>query len=104
MYVIIKIKGKQYKVSEGDIIDVDLLEQEIGSTVEFSDVLFVGDAESNNAIGSPLVAGYTVKGELQEVTYGPKVISMKYKKRKNYHRKKGHRQRYHRIKITAIAA
>lgn len=102
MYAIIQTGGKQYRVKRGDVIDVELLSQEGDAPVEFREVLFVGD--SNEAkVGSPLVNGFVVKGELVSEVKGPKVIAFKYKRRKMCRRKVGHRQRYSRVKITEIA-
>ncbi len=101
MYAIIKSGGKQQKVSEGDIIDVELLGKEPGSLVEFNEVLMVRKNEEETLVGKPQVQ-CSVKGELLETVKGPKVIAFKYKRRKNYHRKVGHRQQYSRVKITSI--
>jgi large subunit ribosomal protein L21 len=99
-YAIIQTGGKQYRVETGDVIDVELLE---GSGVlTFDQVFFVFDGAKSH-VGVPVVPGFVVKGELLGETKGEKVISFKYKKRKNYHRKVGHRQRYSRVKITEIA-
>ena len=101
MYAIIETGGKQYRVEKDDVIDVELLEAEKGSSVEFSNVLFLNDGK-HVKIGSPYVAKSVVKGELLMETIGPKVISFKYKQRKGVRRKVGHRQNYHRVKITEI--
>jgi large subunit ribosomal protein L21 len=101
MYAIIKTGGKQYKVKEGDIIDVELLGKEDGSKVDF-DVLLVYDGKKT-AIGEPTLADYSVKGELVGASAGPKVEAMKYKRRKGYRLRFGHRQHYSRVKITDIS-
>ena len=101
MYAIIKTGGKQYRVEQGDILDVELLGEEDGATVKFDDVLFVNNGEGT-LIGAPSVEGYVVLGEVVEMVKGPKVFAFKYKRRKNYHRKVGHRQRYSRVKIKEI--
>ena len=103
MYAIVKIKGKQYRVAEGDIIDVDLLDEQPGNRVEFSEVLFFDDG-SSATVGAPTVSGCTVEGELLETSFGPKVLSVKYKRRKNQRTRFGHRQRYSRVKIGKISA
>ena len=105
MYAIIKTGGKQVRVKKGDLIDIELLNTEADS-VDFKEVLFVGPSEEGkgeNLVGTPHVEGYTVTGEILGEVKGPKVISYKFKRRKNYHRKIGHRQRYSRVKITNIA-
>ena len=101
MYAIIETGGKQYRVEEGDIIDVELLESEKGGNVEFKEVLFLND-DSQAHVGTPHLK-CIVKGEVIGAIKGPKVIAFKYKKRKNYRRKIGHRQPYSRVKITAIS-
>lgn len=100
MYAIIKTGGKQYRVAVGDVVDVDLLEGELGSEVHLTDILFVNDG-SQSIIGGPLVAGYNVVAELVDYVSGPKVTSVKYIPG-NHRRKIGHRQHYSRIKITGI--
>jgi large subunit ribosomal protein L21 len=102
MYAIIQTGGKQYRVSEGDVIDVELLGGENNSAIEFKEVLFVGGA-SEAKVGAPLVNGFVVKGELLGESKGPKVVAFKYKRRKQYRRKVGHRQRYSQVKILKIA-
>ena len=101
MYAIVMIKGKQYRVAIGDVIDVDLLEQQPGEEVEFKEVLLLND-NSLIDIGMPKVMGCSVQGKLLDTSYGPKITSMKYKRRKGQRTKWGHRQRYSRLEITAI--
>lgn len=101
MYAIIKTGGKQYRVAKDDIIEVELLDAELGSNVEFTDVLFYTDG-SKATLGEPVVAGCVVKGELLGEATGPKITSMKYKPSHHQYRKFGHRQHYSRVKITEI--
>lgn len=101
MYAIIKTGGKQYRVKEGDIIDVELLEGEIGSTVDFHDVLFVQDG-SKAHVGAPNVADFVVTAELVGDSKGEKITSVKYIPG-NHYRKFGHRQRYSRLRIMGVA-
>ena len=103
MYAIIETGGKQYRVEKGDIIDVELLDNEAGEKVEFKNVLFVNNAGTIK-IGSPNVTQSVVQGELLKEIKGPKVIAFKYKRRKPFRRKVGHRQKYARVKITEIIA
>lgn len=103
MYAIIKTGGKQYKVKKGDQIDVELLEGDFGSAIEFKEVLFVTDNKSAQ-VGEPTVPGCVVKGKLVEATVGPKKEMMTYKKRQNVRRRFGHRQHYSRVEITDILA
>ena len=101
-YAIIKTGGKQYKVAQDDIIDVELLDAEPGAAVEFQDVLMFNDG-SHTKLGKPELSGFVVKGELLEVVAGPKLMSIKYKPSHHQYRKFGHRQHYSRVKITEIA-
>ncbi len=104
MYAIFETGGKQYKVKEGDVIDVEKLSaQEEGADVLFDKVLIVrGDSENELKIGAPYVEGAKVKGKVEEHGKGDKVVIFKYKPKKNYRRKKGHRQPYSRVKIDKI--
>ena len=102
MYAIIKTGGKQFRVAKDDIIEVELLDAELGSKVEFTDVLFMTDG-SAVTLGQPVVPGCIVKGELLGEATGPKITSMKYKPSHHQYRKFGHRQHYSRVKITEIA-
>ncbi len=101
MYAIIETGGKQYRVQKDDVIDVELLETGKGDKIEFKHVLFFNDGKASK-VGAPYVANSTVIGELVGEVKGPKVVSFKYKRRKNYHRKVGHRQKYTRVKIKEI--
>lgn len=101
MYAIVEVKGKQYRVQEGEELLVDLLHQE--GSVTFDKVIFLNDG-SKSHIGAPHLADCKVYAEVLEDTKGPKVIAFKYKRRKNYRRTVGHRQKYSRVKITKIAA
>ena len=100
MYAIIQTGGKQYRVEEGDIIDVELLGSD--QAVKFEQVLLVHDGKAP-MIGLPYVPKCSVHAELIGETKGPKVIAYKFKPCKNSRRTVGHRQRYSRVKITKIA-
>jgi len=101
MYAVIKTGGKQYKVKEGDVIDVELLNIGEGEPVEFSDVLLLCD-ENKTEIGKPNIDGCVVVGEFLGESAGPKINALKYKRRHNDYRRWGHRQKYTRVKITGI--
>jgi len=101
MYAIIETGSKQYRVQQGDVIDVELLEAEKGSKVEFKNVLFLNTGSAVK-VGAPYVAKSSVKGELVDMVKGPKEIAFKYKRRKGIRKKVGHRQKYSRVKITEI--
>jgi large subunit ribosomal protein L21 len=103
MYAVIKTGGKQYKVAAGDVLAVEKLIAEPGSSVTFSDVLMMGD-EKGQTVGTPLVDGATVIAEVLEQGRGEKIIIFKKKRRKNYRRKAGHRQLLTTLRITDVLA
>ncbi len=103
MYAIIRSGSKQYRVKKGDVIEVERFEAEPGQPVEFREVLFLGkEANGTLKIGKPTIPGCVVKAELIGNTKGPKIESVKYKRRKNSYRKFGHRQKYLQVKIVDI--
>jgi large subunit ribosomal protein L21 len=102
-YAVIQTGGKQYRVAEGDLIDVEKLDFETGTEARFEEVLLVSN-ENDLSIGAPLVAGATVTAEVVEQTKAPKVVAFKFKRRKGYHRTVGHRRQLTRLKIKAITA
>ena len=101
MYAIIATGGKQYKVSEGDIVKVEKLDVEDGSTVTFDQVLAVSD--NGLKVGAD-VASASVTATVMEQGRGKKVIVYKYKRKTGYHKKNGHRQAYTQVKIEKINA
>ncbi len=101
MYAVIRTGGKQYKVAEDEIIYVEKLAGEKGESVQFNDVLMVGGTDSPK-IGTPLVDGASVAGEVIEQTRGDKIIVFKKNRRQGYRRKKGHRQLLTCVRITGI--
>ncbi len=100
MYAIIKSGSKQHRVVKNDIIDIDLMEKTEG-TISFKEVLFL-HSDKGTQIGQPYLSHVKVEGKILQQTKGPKEITYKYKKRKNYRRKVGHRQKYLRVQITEI--
>jgi len=102
MYAVIRTGGKQYRVSEGQLLRVEKLPGTKGDKVNFSEVLLVGG--DSPKIGQPLVNGATVAAEITAQDRGPKIIVFKFRRRKNYRRKNGHRQPYTVLKITGITA
>ncbi len=99
---IIRLGSKQYQVAEGDLLDIDLMEGEKGSKIQFKDVLFVQNEKGSKA-GAPLVSGAVVHAEVVDHVRGPKVIAYKYKLRQRSTRRKvGHRQHYTRVRITEV--
>ena len=102
MYAIIATGGKQYKVSEGDIIYIEKLDADAGDDVTFDQVLAVGGDKLT--IGSPLVESASVTGKVQDQVKGKKVIVYHYKRKSGYHKKNGHRQAYTKVQIDKINA
>jgi large subunit ribosomal protein L21 len=100
-YAIIRTGGRQFRVAEGDTLDIDLLDVEAGKTATFGDVLLFADGKDVTH-GSPLVSGAKVTAEVLEQRKDKKVIAFKYKRRKGYHRTVGHRRKLTRIKIKSI--
>src|SRR5213596_755294 len=100
-YAIIKTGGRQFRVAEGDTIDVDLLDVEPGKTATFGDVLLFADGKDMTH-GDPLVSGAEVTAEVLEQRKDKKVVAFKYKRRKGYHRTVGHRRKLTRVKIKSI--
>ena len=102
-YAIFKTGGKQYRVKPGDVLDVEKLPLEVGSTAEFDQVLAVSNG-GEVSFGSPTVPGARVVAEVQAQQKDRKVIVFKYKAKTRYRRKRGHRQNYTRVLIQDIQA
>jgi large subunit ribosomal protein L21 len=101
-FAVIMTGGKQYMVSVGDVLDVELLgELKKGDAVEFDKVLLVDDG-SSATIGTPYIKGAVVKATYEGEKKGPKVTIVRYKAKSNRDRKIGHRQKYARVKIESI--
>jgi len=103
MYAVIKTGGKQYRVSEGDILRVEKLNAENGASIEFDQVLMVADGDDVK-LGAPILSGGKVAAQVLSNGKGKKVEIIKFKRRQGYHRKQGHRQLYTEVKITGIQA
>jgi large subunit ribosomal protein L21 len=97
---VIRTGGKQYRVSEGDTLAVELLTGNPGDDVQFSDILFLGG--DSPKIGTPLVSGAKVTGKIVAHDRGERLVVFKFKRRKRYKRKNGHRQHFTSVKITSI--
>ena len=102
MYAVIETGGKQYRVEQGDVIDVELMELsgKDSKKITFERVLMIGG--DSPAVGTPLVAGAQVTGELVTPLRGPKIRVFKKKRRKGYKRLNGHRQDLLRVRIDKI--
>lgn len=103
MYAIVITGGKQYKVSEGDVLFIEKLDAEAGADVTFDQVLLVSK-EDGVVVGSPVVAGATVAAKVLKNGKAKKILVYKYKSKKNYRRKQGHRQPYTQVQIEKINA
>lgn len=101
MYAVIKTGGKQYKVSQGDQLVIEKVEGEAGDTISFDQVLMLA-SEDGVTVGSPLVEGAQVMGELVELKRSKKIIIFKKRRRQNYRRTKGHRQWQAVVSISEI--
>jgi len=100
-YAVIRTGGKQYRVEPGDVIRVEKLDGDAGAEVEFKEVLATGDG-STVRIGTPLVDGAAVKGQVVQQGRAKKILVYKKKRRKNYRRRQGHRQYFTAVKVTQI--
>ncbi len=103
MYAVIETGGKQYKVSQGDVISVEKLSGKAGEKVALEKILMINDG-NKTVIGNPVVKSAKVVGEIVKEGRGEKIIVFKMKRRKNYRRTRGHRQTYTSLKITEITA
>jgi large subunit ribosomal protein L21 len=103
MYAVIKTGGKQYRVAEGDVLALERLEGEKGSTITFDHVLAIGGGDGLK-LGKPTLEGAKVEAEVLAQGRAKKVIVFKFKRRKGYKRTKGHRQYFTRVRVKSITA
>ena len=103
MYAVVKIKGQQFRVEPGNRLQVPLLDDEVGADVTFEEVLMYADGDDIK-VGNPNVEGATVAAEVLRHGRSRKVVVFKFKRRKNYRRKKGHRQSFTEVSIKDISA
>jgi large subunit ribosomal protein L21 len=103
VYAIIRDRGAQYRVEEGQTLDVALMDAEPGTEVTLGEVLMVGGSDDVK-IGAPLVSNASVVAEVVGEARGDKIIVFKYKRKKRYRRRTGHRQDYTRLAIKEIRA
>ncbi len=101
MYAVFRTGGKQYRATQGDRLRVERLDAGVGDTVEFDEVLLVGEG-SNVKIGAPLVSGGKVAGKVTAQGRTKKIEVVKFKRRTTYKRRHGHRQHFTEVEITAI--
>ncbi|MCF8143413.1 MAG: 50S ribosomal protein L21 [Deltaproteobacteria bacterium] len=100
-YAVIKTGGKQYRVAKGDEVRFERLDGEVGETIDFEEVLLTSDGETIE-VGRPFVENSKVVGRITHHGKGKKVMIFKYKRRKDYRRKKGHRQQFTLVRIEDI--
>jgi large subunit ribosomal protein L21 len=103
MYAVIATGGKQYRVTKGDVLRIEKLDAELGATVEFGEVLLVGEG-AEVKLGTPLLTGSKVMATVERHGQGAKVPVVKFRRRKHYLRMKNHRQKFTEIKVTDISA
>ncbi len=101
MYAVFKTGGKQYRAGKGDTVKIEKLDAAEGDSVEFSEVLLVGEG-GNIKVGTPLVSGSKVKAKVLTQAKDKKIDVIKFKRRKNYRRTLGHRQLFTLVEITGI--
>lgn len=101
MYAIIEDGGRQYKVQEGEVLELDYRDLPVGQEVTFDRVFAVRD-ETGLRLGLPLIEGMTVHGEILGASQGPKLVIQKARRRKNFRKRTGHRQLHTRVKIGKI--
>jgi len=104
MYAIIADGSRQYKVEEGQVINLDYRDLPSGESLTLDQVLFVGGDADSLKLGKPLVRGASVTAEVVGVKQGDKIYVQKFRRRKNYRRRTGHRQMYTQVKISKINA
>jgi len=102
MYAVIKTGGKQHRVSEGDVLKIEKLEGQKGDTIVFEEVLLVSK-EDQTRVGTPVVEGAKVVGEIVNQGKGPKIIIFKKKRREGFLKKTGHRQPLTEVRIKEIS-
>lgn len=101
-YAVFKTGGKQYRVSAGDVLDVEKLDLEEGAEASFEEVLLLNDGEKTT-VGAPTIKGATVKAKVVEQFRGKKGIAFKFKRRQGYHKTKGYRRHLTKLEITSIS-
>ena len=103
MYAVMVTGGKQYRVMKGETLRVEKLEVEAGGSIDFDQVLMIGDGETIT-VGSPVVTGAVVTASVKGHGRADKVRIVKFRRRKHHRKQMGHRQHYTEIEITAISA
>jgi large subunit ribosomal protein L21 len=102
MYAVFRTGGKQYRAAKGDVLRLEKIEADEGATIQFDDVLLIGEG-ADIKVGSPLLAGSSVSGKVLRQGKSKKVSVVKFKRRQNYLRQGSHRQFFTEVEITAIS-
>jgi large subunit ribosomal protein L21 len=102
MYAIVETGGKQFRVSEGDIIRTDLIETEVGSSITFDRIILAADGD-DVSIGTPVLSGVTVSGTVLRQAKDKKILVFRYKSKKRIRKLNGHRQRFAEVRIDKIS-
>ncbi|MDI1351218.1 MAG: 50S ribosomal protein L21 [bacterium] len=102
MYAVIKTGGKQYTVKEGDVLKIEMLPDDAGNLIQFSEVLMLADGETITC-GTPFIANAFVTAEVMDHGRHKKIKIIKFRRRKHHRKQMGHRQYYSQVKITAIS-
>ena len=103
MYAVIKTGGKQYRVAAGEKLKIEQIPADVGAEITLDQILMVGEGESVK-VGTPIVAGASVKATVLSQGRHPKVTIFKMRRRKHYQKHQGHRQNYTEIRIDGISA
>ncbi len=101
-YAVFKTGGKQYRVQEGDTLDVEKIDAEVGSEAKFDNVLLVNDG-SATTVGTPMIEGASVTAKVVDQFRGKKGVAFKFKRRQGYHKTKGYRRSLTKLEITSIS-
>jgi large subunit ribosomal protein L21 len=102
MNAVVKTGGKEYRISQGDLIRVEKMEGKVGDQVKMKDILMISH-EDKVQVGNPFLANAVITGEIVQQVKGKKILTYKMKRRKNYRRTKGHRQTYTYIRVNEIS-
>lgn len=102
MYAVFRTGGKQYRAAKGDVLRLEKIEADEGATVEFDDVLLIGEG-ADIKVGNPVLSGSSVSGKVVRQGKSKKVSVVKFKRRQNYLRQGSHRQFFTEVEITAIS-
>jgi len=101
MYAVIASGGKQYRVEEGQVLNLETLDADVGKPVDFDKILMIVDGDKVN-VGKPYIEGAKVAAEILEHGRGKKIKILKFKRRKHHMKRQGHRQSFTQVKITSI--